>query len=414
MTQRENPSDLDHDKDRTIYAFSSGSRELYTRDIYNSLALPPTFTIEFRYRKPWYNEEIESLLEDGDLENKEVIIVAASYTKYERDSAVASDVFNNDIKYGFYPLRRGKIIETRNPGDVLYLTIELSSQLVDYSSKSINDDSNDELKDPWNLSNSLSTHPRFGVEEDPNDVFLTTGEDFFEHSIDSDSSSQQDYWTSNRCEEKWNILINRLGHADPFEKTLFYRIESVSKIDCRNRLDPERLFDSKNTGYQLWSDSQYLLSISASFAGGTHENARHSSIEFDAGEKIQTLPPRFNLGFRTEKKEIILDPNTGIDSHNTSLTINSDAEFYTPEVSIPIRITPSSTRKYGPYLAFGIGVGIIVFSSHLASLLDFIGNQIGVVTNIEISKSATVIQLVGTALSIVGMQWYGALKDLTV
>jgi hypothetical protein len=417
MNRVENTTDSDDSEngdEEIIYAFSSVSREVYIRDIYNSLALPPQFTIEFRYRKSWCDNNVVDWAASGELKGKDVVIIAAPFTEYESDTDVARDVLGGNSRYGFYPLRRAKIAEVQDPGGVLYLSLRLTSQLVDYTTESRPTDIESENKDPWEIAEELDRHPEFGIEERDQDVFLSHGQDIFEYSGATTDLPSQDEWTTDECEEKWNMIVRWLGDTESLSESLFYRIESVKKLKSETAIVPEKLFGSKNVGYQIDAGKQYLLRISISYAGSPPKGAQDAMLSIDVGNKVQVLPPSFNLGFRTERKELIIDPNTGAIAYNSSLSFKILSEFNHPAVDIPIRVEPDYYRRFGPQFLLIFEILIIICNAQIISILDALGQATGLSIPIQYSDGVSLLQLVGTGVSIIGMQFYAAARDIDV
>lgn len=406
-TQDDSGDDVD-----IIYAFSSVSRELYIQDIYNSLALPPKFTIEFRYREPWYDDRIGELMAQDDLVGRDLVIIAAPFTEYDSNTALARDVQYEDTKYGFYPLRRAEITAVRNPGDVLYLTLEMSAGLVNYDAPVCESSTDNDTDDPWDLTSDLNAHPKFGVEETDSDVFLTCGPNKFEFLGSRNEYVQQHLWTTNQCEEYWNRIVRELGNTESLSETLFYRIESINGMNPPNRVDPDEIFETTNIGYLLNSGTQYLLELSLVYAGSAPDEAQDATISIQSGQNVQILPSEFNLGFRTDQKEIIIDPNTGIKETNTSLSIGVTADFYAPEVNIPLRITPKKRDKRGPPAIFLLGIVAILLNTHLSNLINSFGPFPEIPVLVNLSNVALSIQLLGTFMIIAGMHFYAAFREI--
>src|SRR5208283_2121835 len=103
------------DTTNNLILFSSDSRHLYRNDVYNILAYPSGFVIQFRYRKKWIPNDIWN---SKELKGKNVIVTAV--VKHE----------NGEIE--FIPLRKGKILNTyKFAEDVLILSFVLLNEWVD-------------------------------------------------------------------------------------------------------------------------------------------------------------------------------------------------------------------------------------------------------------------------------------------
>lgn len=404
MTEKKDTSD-----DEIVYAFSSLSRDLYTRDIYNTLALPPGFKIRFRYRKKWHNINKE----DADsIEGKDAVIVAAPSTEYTSDAELAKVVQDSQTRYNFFPLRKASVDAVDLRGAMLYITFELQEELVKYG-----EDPTDPEKDPFNIASELDNFPRFGVESRDNDAFLTTGTPTSSELANNDEMFLDDTeWDSEKSGSEWQRIIRWLGTQDTFCGTLFYRIRSLKNAQNNKLVDPRELFGNfpannasdDNTGYELKANRQYRLYLTLTFAGSVPENIGAERMQCKANS-VSILPADFDLGFRTEEKYLTIDPDLTTSRYDTLLSITSTVDFNTPQVEFPLRVVPSWERKYAPQLIFFIGLFILLA---LSPVIVHVFSQIGLLTWIQDSTVRRLIDVVGTASMIAGMHFYARFRQV--
>lgn len=400
--QEANTNGVDDD---IVYAFSSVSRELYRKDIYASLALPPKSRMRFRYEKSWWGKNIEHLDDNNDiskLKGMGIVVIAASFPGYEKKSSPDKhDIPSKDTGYTFYPVRMGKIKDAQVRSNTLYLDFELTIKFVDY----------DKIE-PQDIITSQESYPRFGKANDDTDAFVCSQPHDFEFSPENNSADPHcpDTWSNDECEERWNQIINELGKNSAFAGTLFYRFVKLSEINEESPKELTQLFGSENYGYELSSGGEYLLDFSLAFAGDPPEGADDYELLIETSDKIQVLPNKFLLGLRTDEKEVILDPSTGLEPHSTLLTFRADTSS---KINIPLQVQPSSKKKYGPFgLLFG-GLLIVIASSEIVSVLIFLYLNVLDLNSRLVSRELleTLFNLFGTALSVLSIQLYGAYKS---
>lgn len=399
-----------------VYLFSSASRARYTEDIYNSLAYPPDHIIQFRYREPWWGRNIREKVENdsiADFKGMVAVVVAAPYPNLSQSEAV-SKAKANETKYTFYPLRKGEIKDVSHKGDSLHFYLKLSSDLINYPSDFIEDD----LPKFHNQIDAFDQRPVVGEEENEDDVFVCCNQegqlDFVSTNSNGDGISE---WPDNEFEAAWNRIVKQLSREDSFSETLFFRILSLNEIS-NGRSEPKpatELYSEKHVGYELSSSDQYSIVLSLDFAGNAPDFAQSSELSIITSEKIETLPDSIGLGFRTDEKELILDPNTGLDQLNTSLIIGSEADFWTPEIDIPLRVNPSSWRKYGPFAVLLGGILMVILSSMIIDIGNYMANEYANGWQIPVFTTATgelTIRLIGTAFSVFAMHLFGAYSSV--
>lgn len=396
-----------NDDDEVVYVFSSVGRELYRHTIYNALGLPPKSIHRLRYDKDWWDKNVEDEVDEdnqefGELMGKDAVIIAASFPGNEdRASPNKADFPTKETGYRFYPLRKGEVDSAELRGETLYLDIKLTHQLADYNS----------MDNPQDMITSQDSYPMFGERDAVNDCFVCLQpQGSLEFLPDDNKGTSTEIWSENKCAALWNRIINELGENSAFSKTLFYRIVGLTKIDRDTTEELEPLFDSGSYGYELSSKNEYLLKLSLAFAGDTPECAANQEFLIETSNKIQVFPNKFSLGFRTDEKDIILDPNTGLDPHSASLTLNPG----TPSrMSIPLRVKPSGRRKYGPFFLLFLGLLFVTFVPIIISIVNYFYQLVGLEKQlVSYHIAETIIRLVGTALAVLSLQWYGALRSM--
>lgn len=411
---------VDSEGDRLLYLFASKSHELYARDIYNSLALPPDFTIQFRYRQVWWGPEIKKLIQDNDLDHltgKEALIVASPSNEVDED-----EVIDYKSKYTFYPLRKANVIDAFDRGKSIHLYLRLSGELVDYNHYySNNEDLDGEIEDDNRINIhkkilGINFYPRRSNEDDDNDAFVCFQQDIdLEFNNVSENADDHSHWSGDSCESVWNTAVEEIANHQAFSGTLFYRVRRVLQMEKghSDRIYPKQIHSKKHVGFQLSSGHQYLMELSLSFAGSPPEGAKDHDLKLTCSEKIQIIPSKFDLGFRTDQREIILDPNTGIQPLNSSLIIDSSAEFSTTQLDIPLHVKPSWKRRLGPYLLLFVGIMIIVASPYIVDLGHFLYSSIigGDLPLINRINGELISRLSGTALSVYAMQLHGVFSS---
>ncbi len=307
----------------TIFVFASGYRDLYKKEIYNTLAYPSEFLMHFRYRLKWVSLEISNHI---SLEGKNLIVIAT----------IELDDQNKNKNQKFMPLRKGKIISTSKDGDTLHIYFELSKDWVLYE-----DNSNDRI-DLYDTIIKRGGNPSNGVA-----VAFGNAHNF---KFSNDDLA-------------WVYIINRLVEFPEYQNSLFFRLNSVTRVPNNKPLELKKL-DPFTNGYILKRRKNYIFDFSFNFGHEPPENAKSANFELNSDEILKIFPNKLMLGFRVDKKHFFVSPSSHSSNERTIISTKIKGTIEAPLLEIPIRVTKNKLL-YGLYL-FLILLGLIFISLPLA------------------------------------------------
>ncbi|WP_149782495.1 hypothetical protein [Natrinema hispanicum] len=411
-----------NDDSKTVYLFSSGSRAIYAEDIYNSLAYPPGFVIQFRYRKQWLPDDIDPE-NPSKLEQKDAVIVACPKAREVVYDGI--DHPHKGSEYYYYPLRKGKITKAVFRGGALHVFCELSSRLITYDSGE-DDGRSDEPDDKtvWNVGNKiteLKDRPRYSEEEKSNDSFISLGSDL-DLQFSSKTDNRLQSWKDQ--EDNWVRIVQALGKNPFFEETLFFRITNLYVLTensannilqtLRNLIDtsprsptfPETcaIYPGSDSpkGYIVDSLGQYRIELSLLYAGSVPDDAQDKILQIHSGRSLQTSPDRETMGFSTDTIGLNINPNSVYTDTYSDVTIDVES-IASPQVDIPLIIRSNYLNKYGLFAVIVFGIFLSLSSKPLAGFL--------LPYTIEITETGkenlgTIITILGLGITTTGLRFY--------
>lgn len=414
-------------REEVIHLFSSDSRRLYTEDVFNTLAYPPGFVIQFRYREPWVDPRIQNV--DG-LEGSEAIIVSCPRVFQTQHQVEAEET--EHCGYNYYPLRRGTIIRAKERGGAIHVYCKLGPELVKYPDKN-EWDPEKALSNRTNLPNQdkrvfdshpgsyildLEKRPRTGEESDSNDVFISKGPDVGIPFNEIEGSPEKG-WVNQ--EDEWVQLVEFLSEDSFFQGNLFYRLTEVQPISNTygylvrhpirslfwDRCSTENIFTDTTSGYTIDSGGQYRMDISLAFAGTPPDRARKDSMLINTSDPIDSFPDKINLGFRTDERSIILDPSSVGKANYSAMEIavrNEEDDYIAPRLDLKFRLWPTLTRKIGVPILLIFGVLTVIVSGQVAGpISNFFTQEIPNAT-INESNVNLLLTIFGLTMTTIGFQ----------
>lgn len=307
------------DSKNTIFVFSSGSRALYKKEIYNTLAYPSGFVMHFRYRLKWVSNEIKN---NFPLEGRDLIVIAA----------IIIENPSKNIEYKFMPLRKGKIIYSIIDGNTLHLYFELSDNWILYD---------EDLEKDLAFYDTIINKG----ENLSNDLAVTFG-DSSQFLYSKDSSA-------------WVSLLERIVKFSQYDVSVFYRLNYISELPKGKILELKE-FDKLTKGYILKKGKNYIIDFSYDFGQNPPELGQNAFFKLKSNEFLKIVPNELLLGFRVDKKHFYLSPNSKSFNVRTLLTSRIKGSIEGPLLEIPIKIIKNRVI-YSFYLVL-ILLGLIFIS----------------------------------------------------
>jgi len=363
-----------------VYLFSSGSRDIYREDVYNTLAVPPGFAIQFRYRKRWIGSDIKNGSPE-DLEGATAIVVASPLSDENSHKKRGS---SKDTNYDYFPLRKGQIIQAEYRGDALHVHCKMSSTLIDYQGDN----------QPATEILDLEEKP---ADNSSDDVFISksgnldipvTGTSAEDRTLKFENTENK--WNEN--EDAWVKIIDELGSHSLFEKTLFFRISEtetlreslfnslvarIADIGGNGGLSKQKIFprvqaiyEEARRGYVIDSSGQYKFDILLVYAEDTPDDAASQQLKIEGDQSLETSISELQLGFRTDTEVVTINPQSTRRHEFSQLSISSEeAGFTAPNLQLPIVLRQNYWKRGGIYIAVLVGLFFTTVPDALAAIL---------------------------------------------
>lgn len=368
----------DHqESENCLLLFTSDRREIYKQGVYNTLAYPPKFVRQYRYRDRWKQSDVDI----SKLEGRTAIVVACVERANEHET-----MSKEDGKYDFFPLRQGQVKRTSRNGGASQIYLELGEGLVDYAAEG--DDPEAILNQIKKYSEAIGAAKYRPYTSDPEnacDVFF------------SEATEKIDLtWSHCRCrscgdnswrnaDDEWISIVEALSQTPTYSSSLFYRISQIEMSSiprwprkwlyrCRNiDLSVKDVVSSVDTGYELASSQQYQIELSLSYSGDPPDDARFHTLAADGSPGVDVFPRQQSLGFSVNESRITVEPTPsrrdkyaeitlGVNRMNRFSSGDDDSsstatsELRAPEIRVPATLKASWKSRFLPLGAIFLGI----------------------------------------------------------
>ena len=383
---------------RHLLFFSSSQYELYEQDIYDSLAYPPGFVIQFRYPKGFVSDE---LIECDDLTGDTGVIVGVS-----------------DENLDFYPLRKVTVDDWRWPReDMLLVNLRFEAELVDYVNK-----------DPQESIEQLDSRPKEPGPNDeaiPGDFVAYCDMDTFDFA-DTETDDEVERW--NEQGDEWAAIVEEMS-ADPvFGGNLFYRLLNFSRAGSNDTLTPQHeaggsqkiageigkilpisapsLLNWNKSSYILKSQYDYKIDLEFNFGEDAPDNSSKNHFEVGTTEDIDVLWDDFDLGFRYDKRSIYLSPDPASKHNITPLItrVSGPTDIKSPELEIPILLAPDLRSR--AFFGIAIFLGVAMAAGVFDFAIPLLPSNLPVLPTIQADIVSHLIKLLGVVITTLSFDYY--------
>ncbi|MBX0297525.1 hypothetical protein [Haloarcula nitratireducens] len=379
-----------------IVLFSSTFLKQYERDIYDTLAYPPGFQIQFRYPE----DIVANSVQVSKLEGREAVIIALAHEDFE-----------------FFPLRKVKITSVQRTGDYLVLDLELMPELVDYNSFS---------KDNVTRIVSRPVEPTESDEVVPGEFVSNCKKGLITFTTPN-GETPIEKWRDQDLE--WTNIVESMSSNEHFKNALFYRLISFSGAGNKNDYHPRhnpgiwwrtkqlvnRTVPTLNPVPRYWQKGSYIINSNEDYElkfemrnGNMPIENSHSKFKIESIDGIDIIWDGFDLNFKADLRSIYVSPHDVPRQKVAPLICRSvgEATLPGPELEIPLVLKPSTSTRFFFFLL--IFIGIAMTTGALNFIIDWFPAQFWILPTVSNNVLTGSFQLTGLAITTYAFDYYGA------